>query len=78
MKPKSDAVLTFQKNQDAISAHNRRTNETYKRKLQSHSDLNLDEKRVYRMGFNDMLMLDANLTVPNITRKTSNRGKRKV
>lgn len=43
-------MKTFLKNLENIEAHNKRYNETYKRRLQVHSDLTFKEKKVYRMG----------------------------
>lgn len=43
-------MKTFLKNLENIEAHNKRNNETYKRRLQVHSDLTFKEKKVYRMG----------------------------
>lgn len=37
-------------NRKNILNHNTKSNETYKRKLQSDSDLTFDEKKIYRMG----------------------------
>ena len=50
MKTKTDAMKTFLTNSENIEAHNKRNNETYKRRLQVHSDLTYKEKKVYRMG----------------------------
>lgn len=43
-------MKTFFANLANIEAHNKRSNESYKRSLQLHSDLTFNEKKKYRMG----------------------------
>lgn len=43
-------MRAFVQNSENIEAHNKRSNETYERRLQAHSDLTFKEKKVFRMG----------------------------
>jgi hypothetical protein len=62
VKSKAEARKAFKENSKNIKSHNSRRNETYQRKLQSHSDLTYEEKKAYRMGLSQT-EVDANFTV---------------
>ncbi|XP_070495747.1 uncharacterized protein [Chironomus tepperi] len=66
IKTKDEAAQDFWINYNNIKIHNLRSNETYQRDLQEHSDLNFEEIKEYRMGINmDLFKKDA-VPLPNL------------
>ncbi|KAL7030849.1 hypothetical protein ACKWTF_006808 [Chironomus riparius] len=70
LKSESEAAQDFWTNYNEIKIHNLKSNESYLRNLQAHSDLTFDEKKEFRMGLKKELFNQKVVPLPNFPRNS--------